>query len=101
MTNFTRVTFSMCLSPTRYGCAEKYPQLDANNHTLQGYWQTRFNAIYLHGRKFGGNRDAIIHTGSSLVLGDSKTVQALYKQIRGSTDLGGGIYSGTCMRLHS
>ncbi|KAI9449173.1 acid protease [Lactarius psammicola] len=67
--------------------------------THEDFWQTRFDALYLNGRKIAGARDLIIDTGNTLILGDNKTVQAIYDHIPGSalaTDIGPGLYTVPC-----
>lgn len=69
------------------------PKFDVNNHTLQGFWQTKFEAFYLNGKKIAGTTDAVIDSGSTMIVGDTKTVQAFYHQIPGSAPLDSGMYS--------
>lgn len=105
MTNFTRETLSTYHSPKRkylgYDRAERYLRIDINYHTLQGYWQLSFDGLYLGGQQIAGSMGSVVDTGTTLLIGDTKTVKALYKQIKGSADIGGGLFSCTYMRQHS
>jgi hypothetical protein len=74
------------------------PRFDDNNHALQGYWETNFDALYLNGRKISGVRDAVIDSGTTQIVGDRETVQTFYDRIPGSADIGSGVYSGTYIR---
>ncbi|KAH9033421.1 acid protease [Lactarius pseudohatsudake] len=68
--------------------------------TNEGYWETNVDALYVNGRKIAGVRDSIIDTGTTMILGDAKTVQAIYKHIPGSkpapADIGPGLYTVPC-----
>ncbi|KAH9017350.1 acid protease [Lactarius deliciosus] len=68
--------------------------------TKEGYWETNVDAIYVNGRKVAGVRDSIIDTGTTIILGDAKTVKAIYKHIPGSkpapADIGDGLYTFPC-----
>ncbi|KAH8978614.1 acid protease [Lactarius akahatsu] len=64
--------------------------------TQEGYWQTNTDGIYLGGQKIAGTTNTIIDSGTAMILGDSKTVQAFYDQIPGSYPTGDGYYSVPC-----
>ncbi|KAH8988005.1 acid protease [Lactarius hatsudake] len=64
--------------------------------TQEGYWQTNIDGIYLGGQKIVGTTNTIIDSGTAMILGNSKTVQALYDQIPGSYPIGDGYYSVPC-----
>ncbi|KAH9026799.1 acid protease [Lactarius hengduanensis] len=68
--------------------------------TNEGYWETNVDALYVNGRKIAGVKDSIIDTGTTMILGDAKTVKAIYKHIPGSkpapADIGSGLYTVPC-----
>ncbi|KAN0133052.1 Aspartic peptidase domain containing protein [Lactarius tabidus] len=64
--------------------------------TEVGYWQTKFEAFHLNGKKIAGTTDVVIDSGSTMIVGDTKTVQALYDLIPGSAALNSGMYSIPC-----
>ncbi|KAI9438009.1 acid protease [Lactarius indigo] len=66
--------------------------------TNEGYWQTNMDALYVNRQKIADVTDVIIDTGSSLIVGDNKTVRALYNHIPGSApaDFGPGYYTIPC-----
>ncbi|KAH9000987.1 acid protease [Lactarius deliciosus] len=72
-------------------------RFDINDPTLQGYWQTNIDGIYLGGQKIVDTTNAIIDSGTAMILGNSKTVQAFYDQIPGSYPIGDGYYSVPCL----
>jgi len=74
---------------------KKVPRFDVNYHTFQGYWQTNIDALYVNGNKFASTIDTIIDSGTSMIIGDNNTVQAVYHQIPGSYPIGSGYYSCT------
>ena len=75
-------------------------RFDVNNHTLQaqGYWQTNIDAFNVNGQRIASLTNSLIDTGATLMLGDNKTVQAIYDQIPGSALIGSGFYSSTYIR---
>ncbi|KAI9438008.1 acid protease [Lactarius indigo] len=68
--------------------------------TREAYWETNVDALYVNGRKIAGVRDSIIDTGTTMVLGDNKTVTAIYDHIPGSkpapADVGTGFFIVPC-----
>jgi cathepsin D len=50
----------------------------------------------LGGSQVVGSTSAIIDTGTTLIVGDSQSVAAAYKNIRGASDNGDGTYSISC-----
>ncbi|KAI9444478.1 acid protease [Lactarius indigo] len=64
--------------------------------TTQGYWQGLFDGIFVNGRTVIGREPAIIDTGTTQVIGDSRSVQAIYTQIPGSKYAGSGIWTIPC-----
>jgi cathepsin D len=64
--------------------------------TEVGYWQIKFEAFYLNRKKIAGTTEAVIDSGSTMIVGDTKTVQAFYDLIPGSASLNSGMYSIPC-----
>ncbi|KAF8266877.1 acid protease [Lactarius quietus] len=64
--------------------------------TQAGFWQTDIGALYLNEQQIARNITAIIDSGTSMIIGDSKTIQAFYDQIHGSYLIGSGYYSIPC-----
>ncbi|KAH7919101.1 acid protease [Leucogyrophana mollusca] len=64
----------------------------------EGYWQVSLGAISANGEDFATNVDSIIDTGTTLIVGDTKTVTAFYQSIGGeaNSDLGPGLYTYPC-----
>jgi hypothetical protein len=59
--------------------------LPSEHHFLvQGYWQVTLDGILLDGRKVFSATEAIIDTGSTLILGPSEVVAAIYERIPGA-----------------
>lgn len=52
--------------------------------TKEGYWQVTLDGILLDGRKVFSATEAIIDTGSTLILGPSEVVAAIYERIPGA-----------------
>ncbi|KAF8266882.1 acid protease [Lactarius quietus] len=66
------------------------------NLTQEGFWQTNIDGLYLSGQQIAGTINTIIDSGTSMILGDNKTVQAFYGQIPGSKAIGSGYHSIPC-----
>ncbi|KAI9437838.1 acid protease [Lactarius psammicola] len=64
--------------------------------TTQGYWQGSFDGISVNGKTVVGRAGAIIDTGTTQVVGDTQSVQAVYAQIPGSKDVGSGTWTIPC-----
>jgi hypothetical protein len=64
---------------------------------LQGYWQTKFDALYFNGQKIINTTDSIIDSGTTMILGHETAVQAFYNQVPGAfpLELDPGLYSST------
>ena len=62
------------------------PGFGIDDQAFQAYWQTQFDGLYLNEHRIAGttNLDVIIDSGTSMIVGDKKTVQAFYSQISGS-----------------
>ncbi|KAI0308568.1 aspartic peptidase domain-containing protein [Amylostereum chailletii] len=64
--------------------------------TTQGYWQVNLGAVTVNGKKVVSSTSSIIDTGTTLIVGDTTNVKAVYAQIPGSKSTGGGTYSIPC-----
>ncbi|KAI0312482.1 aspartic peptidase domain-containing protein [Amylostereum chailletii] len=64
--------------------------------TTQGYWQVNLGAVAVNGKKVVSSTSSIIDTGTTLIIGDTTNVKAVYAQIPGSKSAGGGTYSIPC-----
>ncbi|KAH8986113.1 Asp-domain-containing protein [Lactarius akahatsu] len=58
--------------------------LDSVLTIFQGFWEGLFDDISVNGRTVIGRENAIIDTGTTQVIGDTRSVQAIYDQIPGS-----------------
>jgi len=56
----------LCREVSRFG---------VNIYTLQGYWQTNVDALYVNGQQIASTTDSIIDSGTNMILGDSQTVR--------------------------
>jgi cathepsin D len=68
--------------------------------TRVGFWEVNMGAVSANGRTAGSNIDTIIDTGTTLVIGDPRTVAALYAAIPGAQDasrtIGAGFFTFPC-----
>ncbi len=68
--------------------------------SFQGYWQVLMNAVSANGVVAASNLQAVIDTGTTLIIGDTNSVRALYARIPGSKDasntIGAGFYTFPC-----
>ncbi|KAG6837527.1 hypothetical protein H0H93_007708 [Arthromyces matolae] len=66
----------------------------------QGFWQVSLDAVNVDGEATSTGLSAIIDTGTTLVLGDSDSVNSLYATIPGAVDasstIGEGFWSFPC-----
>lgn len=60
---------------------------------FQGLWETTFDALYINEQQISFTTKIVVDSGSTMIIGDSKTVQALYDQISGSVAIGSGYYT--------
>lgn len=57
----------------------------SNTGTIQGFWQTKFDAISINGNDIPLSiKDAIIDTGSTFISGDQESISNIYSKIPGS-----------------
>ncbi len=68
---------------------------------LQGYWQGSFDGISVDGNTVVSGKGAVIDTGTTQVVGDTKSVQAIYDHIPGSQNIGSGTWTGMFMTVVS
>ncbi|KAF8265090.1 acid protease [Lactarius quietus] len=64
--------------------------------TTQGYWQGSFNSISVNGESVISSQSAIIDTGTTQIIGDTQSIQAIYDQIPGSQHAGSGTWTIPC-----
>lgn len=73
--------------------------LPSEAHVLvQGYWQVTLDGITLNGRQVFSATQAIIDTGSTLILGPAEVVGAIYGRIPGAIPADGtklGLYTSS------
>jgi hypothetical protein len=70
--------------------------------TQKGFWQVELDSVKVQGGAIVSHLPAIIDTGSTLIIGDTKSVDAIYKSIPGSrpaNSLGEGVYTCKCSSL--
>ncbi|KAI0050652.1 acid protease [Auriscalpium vulgare] len=69
------------------------------NVTTAAYWQTTFDSFSVNGQAVVNRTAAIIDTGTTVLIGSSAGIKALYAQISGAkadSSLGSGFYSIPC-----
>ncbi|KAI9453012.1 acid protease [Lactarius psammicola] len=64
--------------------------------TTQGYWQGSLDGISVNGKTIVSGKGAVIDTGTTQVVGDTRSVRAIYAQIPGSKDAGSGTWTIPC-----
>jgi cathepsin D len=66
--------------------------------TTVGFWQVNLQGVVFNGRTVVGAGSAIIDTGTTLIIGDTTDVTALYAAIPGSKNaantVGAGFFTG-------
>ena len=70
------------------------PGFGIDDQAFQAYWQTQIDGLYLNDHRIAGttNLDVIIDSGTSMIVGDKKTLQAFYSQIPGSYVIAPGAF---------
>ncbi|KAH9059064.1 acid protease [Lactarius vividus] len=63
---------------------------------IRGYWQVLFDGISVNGKTVFRTERAIIDTGTTQVIGDTRSVKAIYDQIPDSKDAGDGTWTIPC-----
>ena len=61
-----------------------------------GFWQIAMPAVTVNGQDISTNRQAILDTGTSLILAPFNDANAFHAQIQGSKSLEGGMFSIPC-----
>ncbi|KAH8997787.1 acid protease [Lactarius hatsudake] len=61
--------------------------------TTQGYWQGSLDGISVNGKTVVSGQGGIIDTGTTQVIGDTQSVQAIYDAIHGSNYIGFGTWT--------
>ncbi|THH12232.1 hypothetical protein EW145_g105 [Phellinidium pouzarii] len=74
--------------------------------TQEGYWQIKLGGASVGSKSvFSGSVDAIVDTGTTLLIGDSVSVKKIYERIPGSEDasstVGDGFYTVPCNAVPS
>ena len=73
--------------------------------TQVGFWEITLGGVTVGGRSVAGSKDAIVDTGTTLVIGDSTSVRAIYAAIPGSKDasstVGAGFFTVPCASVPS
>jgi hypothetical protein len=67
--------------------------------STKGWWQVKMGGVFHNGQQIVGSMDALIDSGTSMVLGSREAVRALYNTIPGakpSPTFGDGFYTGEC-----
>jgi cathepsin D len=71
--------------------------------TEVGFWEIESGGVSVGGTQVVGPQDSIVDTGTTLVLGDTESVRAVYAAIPGSRDasllLGPGFFTAPCARF--
>ncbi|WVN90263.1 uncharacterized protein L203_105499 [Cryptococcus depauperatus CBS 7841] len=84
-----------------FGQADK-AKIDASTtQTLRlsssdGFWQVEMAAVTVDGHDIVTGRQAILDTGTSLMIAPEADAIAFHKQIRGAADIGNGMFSVPC-----
>ncbi|KAH7928167.1 acid protease [Leucogyrophana mollusca] len=68
--------------------------------TEEGYWQIDVDGISANGNETLKGLSAIVDTGTTLILGQTSSVQQFYDAV-GGTDVGGGLYTLPCDSMPS
>lgn len=69
---------------TKEVCYTALPLPSKSHFLVQGYWQVTLNGITLDGHNVFSETEAIIDTGSTLILGPAEVVAAIYERIPGA-----------------
>ncbi|KAL4245319.1 peptidase A1 family protein [Abortiporus biennis] len=67
--------------------------------THEGYWEVNMDSVSVGGQQVAGQQSAIVDTGTTLLVGDSKTVANIYSNIpnaQASDTSGPGMYTFPC-----
>ncbi|KAK6905569.1 hypothetical protein I203_106399 [Kwoniella mangroviensis CBS 8507] len=64
--------------------------------SLEGFWQVDMAAVTIDGTNAVTGRQAILDTGTSLMIAPPTDAAAFHAQINGAADVGGGMFSIPC-----
>ncbi|EJD01580.1 acid protease [Fomitiporia mediterranea MF3/22] len=68
--------------------------------TQEGFWEINIDSVNVGSKPVTSNLDAIVDTGTSLVIGDSESVESIYEAIPGAADasqtVGQGFFTVPC-----
>ena len=67
--------------------------------TEEGYWQVEMGGFDVDDQSVVGTMTSIIDTGTTLIISDSTSAQAIYSQISGSQSIGDGLYSSEFLSI--
>ncbi|KAI9442983.1 acid protease [Lactarius indigo] len=64
--------------------------------TTEGYWQVDFDGVWVNGTQVKQNASTIVDTGTTLILGETDGINALFAKIPGSRQVDNGLYTIPC-----
>lgn len=64
--------------------------------TTEGYWQVGFDGVWVNGTQVKQSASAIVDTGTTLILGETDGINALFAKIPGSRQVENGLYTIPC-----
>ncbi|KAH8982271.1 acid protease [Lactarius akahatsu] len=64
--------------------------------TTKGYWQVGFDGVWVNGTQVKRSASAIVDTGTTLILGETDGINALFAKIPGSRQVENGLYTIPC-----
>jgi hypothetical protein len=71
-----------------------------NTDTIQGYWQIAFDFISVNGHNISvSTQEAIIDTGTRLIVGDNESISNIYAMIPGSASMQNGLWTSTLVTM--
>jgi cathepsin D len=65
----------------------------------QGYWKVVMNSVEVGTKMALNSTNAVIDTGTTLIIGDAASVETLYNSIPGSERMDTGFYTGMSISL--
>jgi cathepsin D len=71
-----------------------------NTDTIQGCWQIAFDFISVNGHNISvSTQEAIIDTGTRLIVGDNESISNIYAMIPGSASMQNGLWTSTLVTM--
>ncbi|KAI0292193.1 acid protease [Multifurca ochricompacta] len=64
--------------------------------TKEGYWQVDFGGVSVDGSQVKQGASSIVDTGTTLIIGDTNGIAALFAKIPGSRQIDNGLYAIPC-----